>query len=130
MKIKDVPQDNGIFGQWHGVYYVTDENGEYTSSMTSGWEPTNVANETAWEYINEGLSAVLEKVRRGELSPLAYHMHRNMMDTKVLAQYVGLSKWRVKRHLSARGFKKLSDETLNRYASALNITVEQLKRTP
>ncbi|HEX2965673.1 MAG TPA: hypothetical protein VHO84_07800 [Syntrophorhabdaceae bacterium] len=130
MKIKDVPQDDGIFGKWHGVYYVTDENGEYTSSMTSGWEPTNVANETAWEYINEGLSTVLQRVKKGELSPLAYHMNKNMMDAKVLAQYMGFSRWRVKRHLSARGFEKLDDETLNRYASVLNMTVEQLKRTP
>ena len=130
MKINDVPQDEGIYGKWHGVYYVTDENGEYTRSMTSGWEPTNVANGIAWEFINEELSGILQKVRKGELSPLAYHMNKNMMDAKVLAQYVGLSKWRVKQHLKPSGFAKLDEDVLKCYATVFNITVEELKRTP
>lgn len=130
MEKKDVPQDHGIFGQWHGIYYVTDENGEYVGSMSSGWEPTNIANGIAWEFINEDLAGVLERVKEGELSSLAYHMNKNMMDVKVLARYVGFSKWRVKRHLKPRAFDNLDDETLKRYASVFNITVEQLKKTP
>ena len=130
MEKKDVPQDHGIFGEWHGICYVTDENGEYVRSTTSGWEPTNIANGIAWEFINEDLAGVLERVKKGELSPLAYYMNKHMMDPKVLAQYVGLAKWRVKRHLKPRGFNGLDDDTLQRYASVFNMTVEQLKKTP
>lgn len=130
MEKKDVPQDSGIYGQWHGICYVTDENGEYVRSTSSGWEPLNIANGIAWEFINEDLAGVLKKVKKGELSPLAYHMNKNMMDPKVLAQYVGLARWRVKRHLKPRGFDGLKDEELERYAAVFNMTAEDLKRVP
>jgi hypothetical protein len=130
MEKKDVPQDHGIYGQWHGVCYVTDENGEYVRSTSAGWEPLNIANGIAWEFINEDLAGVLEKVKKGELSPLAYHMNKNMLDAKVLAKYVGLTKWRVKRHLKPHDFASLDDETLKRYASVFNMTVEDLKKVP
>jgi hypothetical protein len=73
MEKKDVPQDQGIFGKWHGICYVTDENGEYVRSMSSGWEPTNIANGIAWEFINEGLAGILEKVKEddGHRRPVA-----------------------------------------------------------
>jgi hypothetical protein len=57
-------------------------------------------------------------------------MNKHMMDVRVLAQYVGFTRWRVKRHLKPREFNKLDDETLKRYASVFNITIEQLKETP
>jgi hypothetical protein len=130
MEKKDVPQDHGIYGQWHGICYVTDEKGEYVRSKSSGWEPLNIANGIAWEFINEDLAGVLERVKKGELSPLAYHMNKHMMDAKVLAQYAGFTRWRVKRHLKPHEFDKLDDETLKCYASVFNITIEQLKETP
>jgi hypothetical protein len=130
MEKKDVPQDHGIFGQWHGVCYVTDENGNYVSSTTSGWEPTNIANGIAWEFINEDLDQILKRVKNGELSPLAYYMNKYMLDPKVLGRYVGLTRWRVKRHLKPNVFNNLSDEILQRYASIFNMTVEELKKTP
>jgi len=130
MEKKDVPQDEGILGHVRVVCYATDENGEYTKSESAGWEPTNIANSIAWEFLNEELAGVLEKVKKKELSPLAYHMNKNLMDLKVLSQYIGFARWRVKRHLKPRGFNDLDDETLKRYAAIFNMTVEQLKEVP
>ncbi|MBA4389760.1 MAG: hypothetical protein C0399_02330 [Syntrophus sp. (in: bacteria)] len=130
MEKKDVPMDGGKYGGFSHKYYVPDENGDYVRVLSSGWEPLNIANDKFWESVSEDLAGVLEKVKKGELSPLAYHMNRHMMDAKVLAQYVGLPRWRVKRHLKPRGFNSLDDEALKRYASVFNITVEQLKETP
>ena len=110
--------------------YVPDENGNMCVSRVPDGNRLNIANDIAWEFINEDLAGVLERVKKGELSPLAYHMNKHMMDAKALAQYVGLPKWRVKRHLKPRGFNSLDDEALKRYASVFNITVEQLKETP
>ena len=130
MKKKDVPQDHGIFGQWHAICYVTDENGEYVRSQSVGWEPTNIANGIAWEFINEELAEVLKKVKKGLLSPLAYHMNKNLMDVKMLSQYAGFSSWKVKRHLKPRVFNSLDDAVLQRYAAVFNMTTEQLKEAP
>lgn len=130
MEKKDVPQDHGIFGQWHAICYVTDENGEYVRTTSSGWEPTNIANGIAWEFINEELAEVVEKVRKAELSPLAYHMKKHLMDVKMLSRYTGFTSWRVKRHLKHRVFEGLDDATLQRYAAVFNITPEQMKDVP
>jgi hypothetical protein len=130
MEKKDVPQDRNIFGRFHSLYYVTDENGDYVRSVSSGWEPVNIANDLAWEFINEDLAGVLERVKRGDLSPLAYHMNKHSLDAKVLARYVGFAKWRVKRHLKPRVFNNLDDGILKRYASVFDMTVEELKKIP
>lgn len=130
MEKKDVPQDHGIYGEWHAICYVTDENGEYVRTTSSGWEPTNIANGIAWEFINEELAGVAEKVRKGELSTLAYYMKKNLMDVKMLSQYTGFAAWRVKRHLKRRVFKNLDDATLQTYAAVFNITPEQMRDIP
>lgn len=119
-----------MLGDIRVLCYVTDENGDYVGSRSSGWEPANVANSTAWEFINEELDEVLRKVQGGELSPLAYHMKKCLMDVKTLSGYVDLSLWRVKRHLKPRPFKNLNQTMLERYAAALNMTVAQLKEVP
>jgi hypothetical protein len=54
-------------------------------------------------------------------------MARNQMDVGLLAQYMGIMRWRVKRHLKLRIFKKLNQNLLSRYASLLKVTVEQLQ---
>jgi len=130
MEKKDVPQDKGILGHVRVVCYATDENGEYVKSQSAGWEPTNIANGIAWEFINEELAHILEKVRKKELSPLAYHMNKNLMDVKLLSQYTGFGAWRVKRHLKPWAFNKLDNKALQRYASAFNMTIDQLKEVP
>ena len=130
MKKKDVPQDQGILGHIRVVCYATDENGEYVKSQSAGWEPTNIANGIAWEFLNEELAEILEKVKKKELSPLAYHMNKNLMDVKLFSRYTGFAAWRIKRYLKPRAFNKLGNEALQRCASVFNMTVEQLKEVP
>lgn len=130
MEKKDLPQDRGINGPWKSLCYVTDENGEYVRAQSAGWEPTNIANGIAWEFINEDLNKIIEKIRKEELSPLAYHIARCLMDVKVVARYTGFSSWTVKRHLKPHVFKTLDKATLDRYASIFKITSEELKVLP
>lgn len=130
MEKKDVPQDQGILGHVRVVCYATDENGEYVKSQSAGWEPTNIANGIAWEFLNEELAEILEKVRKKELSPLAYHMNKHLMDVKLLSRYTGFAAWRIKRYLKPQAFNKLDNEALQRCASVFNMTVEQLKEVP
>jgi hypothetical protein len=130
MKKADVPQDKGMLGDVRVLCYVTDEKGEYVGSESAGWEPANIANSIAWESINEELAEILQKVKQGRLSPLAYHMKRCLMDVKVLSAYVNLVPWRVKRHLKPRPFRNLDETMLERYAAALNMTVAQFQEAP
>ena len=49
------------------------------------------------------------------------------MDLQVLAAYVGMWQWRVKRHGKPKIFKTLSDSVLKKYADAFGISVDELK---
>jgi len=48
------------------------------------------------------------------------------MNVALLAEYVEISKWRVKRHLKPRGFKKLKQDQLAAYAKVLGVSAEEL----
>lgn len=130
MKKKDVPQDNeGIHeGKFRDLCYATDEEGKYTTVHSTGWSPKNTALLQAWELVNEKLEKTKEKVLKGELSPLAYFMEQNLMTPKLLAQYTGISRWKIKRHLKPKHFNKLENIVFQKYADALNITVQELKQ--
>jgi len=130
MEERDVPQDKGMYGQWHGISYAVDKDGRYILASSAGWEPANLANQQAWEALQEEAAGIADRVRRGELSPLAYHMTLRLMDVKILSRYMGFSRFRVRRHLKARAFGKLDDATLERYAKVFGITREQLQKVP
>jgi hypothetical protein len=51
---------------------------------------------------------------------------RDIMDVKLLASYIGLPRWKVRRHLSPSGFAKLEETVLRRYAEIFRIPVEGL----
>jgi len=131
MKKNDVPQDdaNMLEGKFREPCYVVDENGNYTTVGSVGWEPKNIVMQQAWDNIHKRVARVKELVDQGRLSPIAYHMEKNQMDVRLLASYVGLNRWKVKRHLKPSGFRKLDPEILKKYADALNVTIEELRQT-
>ncbi len=127
MHKEEVPQDQGIADGLKEVTYAVDDNGNYVMVPSAGWEPKNISNYQAWEVIAEQIETARCQVLSNEVSPLAFHMARNQMDVALLAQYMGIMRWRVKRHLKPQIFKKLNVNLLNRYASLLKVTVEQLQ---
>jgi hypothetical protein len=129
MKKAEVPQDNeGLLeGKLREVCYAVDESGNYTTVLSTGWTPKNAALKQAWDVVNEKIEEVKNKVLEGKLSPVAYFMEKNIMDLKLLSEYTGISKWRIKRHLKPKNFNKLDHETLSKYASAFETTISSLK---
>ncbi|KYP13976.1 hypothetical protein [Flavihumibacter sp. CACIAM 22H1] len=130
MKKEEVPHDKKII---HGednslvkVLYVTNQEGAYETTRYEGWEAENLAMSQAWEDIDEKIARTLELVKKGELSPIAYYMEKNLMDLPTLSSYVGSWKFFVKKHLTPQGFKKLSPKKLEKYAAVFNISVEEL----
>ncbi|MEJ2586746.1 MAG: hypothetical protein P8165_04025 [Deltaproteobacteria bacterium] len=99
MRREDVPQDKGLFGPWHGINYAVDEKGRYTLVPSAGWEPQTIANTLSWEPVTEAVEKARMAVEAGMKSPLALYMALHLMDVSLLARYVGLSCWRVRRHL-------------------------------
>ncbi len=124
-----VPQDDENFmqGKTRDVCYVVDENGNYTTALSSGWEVKNIVFKQTWNEINENLQATLEKVRSGELSPIAYFMEKSLMDIKLLSAYTNFTKRKIKKHFKPSEFAKLDNDTLQIYADVFGITLDELK---
>ncbi len=129
MKKQDLPQDesNLTSANMTEVLYVTDENDEYTTANSIGWEAKKLALDESLSLINERVEEARENVAKGIASPIFYFMELNKMDLAVLAAYSGFWKWTIKRHSRPNIFKKLSDSTLKKYADAFGITIEELK---
>ncbi len=127
MKESEVPQDRGFSDGIREISYAVDESGSYAMVQSMGWDAKTIANEQAWEVIEEKVAEQLRSIKSGKRSPLAYYMTKNLMDVGLLASYAGVSRWRVRWHLTPGGFRRLSLEWLKRYADIFEITVEQLK---
>lgn len=129
MKKKDVPQDNSKMeaAKMTELLYITDENDNYTTANSKGWDAKNLALEESMELINERVEQAKKDFLAGKSSPIPYFMELNKMDYQILASYVGLWQWRVKRHSKPNVFKKLSDKILQKYADAFEITLDELK---
>ena len=106
--------------------YAVDENGNYVTVPSFGWAPKNAALSQAWDVIHERVKETRQQILQGKLSPIAYYMEKNIMDEKLLATYIGLPKWKVRRHLKPAGFKKMDERVLRRYADTFGIPVEAL----
>ncbi len=124
---KDVPQDSGMSEGLTEVCYAVGEDGRYDLVASSGWEPKNITNDQAWDVIAAQLELVRAEVKAGRVSPLAYHMAKHQMDVTLLAQYVDLWRWRVRRHLRPKVFAGLSEAILQKYADLFDVSVAGLR---
>lgn len=129
MKKKEVPQDKSNLesANFRELCYAVDENGEYTTENSTGWEPKTVALNNAIDDINERIEDAKSRVIKGETSPIEYYMELHKMDVGILASYVGFWQWKVKRHFKPSVFKKLSEKTLQKYAEVFEISGAELK---
>nr|WP_294935005.1 hypothetical protein [uncultured Flavobacterium sp.] len=129
MKQEEVPQDKSNLSKSNmkELCYATDENGNYTTALSTGWEPKTIALENSIQDINERVEQARNEVKNGISSPIVYFMELHKMDWSILASYVGMWQWRVKRHRKPSVFNKLNDKILAKYAEAFEISVEELK---
>lgn len=130
MKAKDVPQEEWIKGFGTRACYAEDENGKYVVVQSKGWEIEKIVNSQAHDVINAKIEEARKEVEEGKSSPLRYYMEVNQMDLSLLASNAGIWKWRVKKHLKAEAFNKLDRPTLQKYADALRISMEELLKVP
>ncbi len=129
MKKNDIPQDSSALNKvTKELSYAVDENGNYTTALSTGWEIKAKALDIAWEDVEKRIADAKQKVLNGEASPLLYYMELKLMDVDIVAGYTGFWKWQVKKHLRPEVFKKLSDRKLEQYAKAFDIRKDELQR--
>src|SRR5690606_36306708 len=116
MRKDEVPQDKSNLESAHfrELCYAVDENGEYTTANSTGWDPKTIALDNAIQVIEERIADAKERVRTNRTSPIEYYMELHKMDIGILASYVGLWQWRVKRHFKPSVFQKLNENTLQK----------------
>ena len=129
MNIKEVPHDSKVFRNTviRDVTSAVDDDGNYTSVITEGWGVKDDALDITWDEIGEKCEEIREKVLAGKLSPLAYHLEKNIMDIGLFSKYTGQTNRKIKQHLNPANFKKLDESVLNKYAEVLRISVDELK---
>jgi hypothetical protein len=123
MKENEVPQDdaNLLEGKTRDVQYAIDKNGKYVTVKSVGWDPKNTIMQQAWDVEHQKISRARELVNKGIKSPLYYHMFRCLMSVKLLASYVKLPRYKVKRHFKPKVFSALSAQMLDRYVYAFGL---------
>ena len=92
------------------------------------WEENMDACEMVMEYQAQELEPVRNQALAGKLSPLAYHVASKFFSIGLLSSYTGISKRHIKKHLKPKNFNQLDEETLQKYATAFGISVEELKK--
>lgn len=131
MRVEDVPQqDNAALGGGRKAMYARDEQGRVVVVASTGWEVEEIVTLQAVDNHRRQAERALAAARLGQASSLEYWMYERRMDLPMLAESVGLWRWRVKRHLKPAVFLALSAPLLHRYAEALGMSVEELCHLP
>ena len=129
MKKSDVPQDQSNLEKSNQkeICYAVNDEGEYTTIQSTGWNPKTIALDNAIQDINERIAKAKDRVLNDKTSPIEYYMECHKMDIGILASYVGKFQWQVKNHFKLKKFYKLSEKTLQKYAEVFEISTDQLK---
>jgi hypothetical protein len=128
MKINEVPQDGKRMLKTTLVHYAVNDKGKFEKIPSDGWDPGYYAGFNLQEEFKELAEQAKEKVKNNQTSPLEYFMYHATHDIDGLAQFMGISKRKVKKHLTPRGFDKLDNDMLERYAHLLHTDVESIKK--
>ena len=102
-------KDDGTFGPFQTGSYMTGVNISEHFKLTSN--------------LNKSL---IEQLKSGAISPIYYFMIIEGLTLEELAGRTGISKFRVKRHLTIKGFRKMKISTLKRYADVFNIPLANM----
>jgi len=123
------PQEgNSTLGGHRKAMYARGEDGKLHIVQSAGWEVEEIVTRQAVDDLLRLTEDARQRAQAGQTSPLEYHMYRVRMDVPLLAQASGIWQWRIRRHFRPTIFARLSPALLARYADAMGMTVEQLKK--
>ena len=110
--------------QGEGVLHFYFEDNKWVEK----WKKNLDACKMSMENNIQELEPIRNQVLEGKLSPLAYHIEVRIFNVGLLSSYTGIPKRHIKKHLKPENFNQLDDEKLKKYATALGISVEELKK--
>ena len=127
-EVKDKANDDNelIYTYNREVFYHFDKENGFTQKVDYQNPNNQVIIKQSWDAAEHRLDEVKHLVIIGKCSPIAYYMEKILMEIPMLAAYMELPKWRVKRHIKSKVFKKLKPEILAKYSEVFGITVDQL----
>ncbi len=131
MEKHSVPQDTSpTYEGQRKLLYAVDDEGQYTEVQSAGWEVETFATLTAVAELDRLRDDAWTRALAQRTSPLEFHMFDRRMELDTLAATTGIWKWRIRRHFDVRRFARLPATLLQRYADAMGISVEELRRVP
>ena len=131
MDINSVPQDDSsTYAKNKKAIYAKDSDGSVKVVGSSGWEAEETVTKQALNDLQEMAEEAYCEVKRGEKSPLYYHMYAIRMDLQIISDATGFFKWTVKRDFKPSTFAKIAQKRLAMYAEVMGMSSEALKKLP
>ncbi len=130
MKKEDVTQDESFLDGRSKAAYALDEKGQYVVVATRGYADEVAATTVALRTQDRLIQQAWDAAKRGEASPLAYHLAAKHWTLGLAAAQMGMMRWRVWWHLKPAGFRGIPASVLERYAKELDIPAAQLRLLP
>jgi transcriptional regulator with XRE-family HTH domain len=122
MKEKDIKVD---YEPQQLIMYVEKEDGTYGPIQTGSFLSKNYLDDFWLKRINLE-KKLSDQLINNEISPVYYYMILCELSVKDLASRVGISTYRVKRHLKAETFPNMRLSVLKRYANVFDVPVSNL----
>lgn len=131
MKTSEVPQEgNATLAGLRKAVYARDADNRIVTVPSAGWEVEEIVTQQAADIFSAYANEARARVQRGESSPLEFWMYAQRMDLATFAQSSGVWRWRIRRHFDPARFARLSTAQIDRYAHALGISPDSLRRLP
>ena len=131
MDIDSVPQEgNRTLGGHRKAIYARAADGRMVIVPSRGGEVDETVTVQAIERMNALAEDARARAQTGKTAPLEYWMCAKRMDVPLLSQVTGFWQWRIRRHFRPEIFSRLPEKHLARYADALGMSIEQLRRLP
>ena len=129
MDIDAVPQEgNRTLGNHRKAIYAKDALGRMVIVPSRGSEVDETVTLQAVDRMHRLAQAARVRVESNDSSPLEYWMWAKRMDVALLSQVTGIWQWRIRRHFHPAIFKRLSPTLMTRYAEAMGLSADQLKK--
>ncbi|MDD3875103.1 MAG: helix-turn-helix transcriptional regulator [Bacteroidales bacterium] len=122
MKEKDIHQE---YEPQQLIMYVEKEDGTYGPIQTGSYLSKNFLDDFWLKRMNLEKKLANQLVNN-DISPIYYYMVLSELSVAELASRVGMHVFRVKRHLKAKHFSKISLSTLARYAHVFDVPLSNL----
>src|SRR4030043_775763 len=107
------------------ILYAEKNDGTYGPVQTGSYMAGNHISEH-YKIVGNLNKSLIERLQNGEISPIYYYMMIEDLSVSELAGRTGISKICVKKHITPKGFEKVSISKLKRYADVLNIPLANM----